>query len=1074
MLKLIMSMKMKKGLNILIMNRSQFLFRNLMVLSASLLLMLFPAVSAQSSNSAADSVITGIVRDAQTHKPVVAAQISVPARNLSAVTDENGKFTLKLQNSFDVLVINAFDYNTREVAIRGRMEINIDLYSNKFSNYYRSVVGVTENVNNSQLVTSTKMVDAIERTSAVSVDEVLQTALGGDLRSVSRSALPGIGSSLFIRGINSINANAQPLFVVDDVIWNNLYDVVSIHNGYFNNPLDVMDMNDIESVSVLKDGTSIYGSKGSNGVILIKTKRARSMVTKITLNVQTGITERPSTLPMMSGDQFRVYASELLQSKGVTPTQLAQYGFLETNPANARAYNTSHNNTDWSDEVYQSGFSSNYLINATGGDEKALYYFSLGYGNTKGIVKETDLERIMARFNADFKLIESLDLGLNIGFNRVSRSLVDDGMDQNGSPVWVSQIKSPFLSPFTFTSQGQITRDYDKYDEFGISNPTGLLYANIGELTKYRFNIGLKPVLRINKDLTLSSMFDYNVQKTVEDRFLPMTYSAPVLIPDQGISFSEINSQVMRNTSLFDETRLTYEKKFDDLSKLKAIYGFRFLYNFYESDYAEAHNSGSNNNTTIKESYKYLKVDGLNNETKSISNYLNLDYSYDNKYFVNGVVSMDASSRFGSQTEGGINLLGASWGVFPSINGAWLVSSEPFMKNVDFVNFAKLRAGFGVTGNDGISDYESMAYFSSVRWFDRAIGLVLSNLENTQIQWETTAKTNIGLDLGLFNERLNVGIDLFNSNTSNLLVMRNLPEISGLGTYWDNGGEMNNRGFEVSMNVKVLNLPKFKWEIGASAGHYRNEITALPDGDYTTSVYDGEVITAVGQPVGSFFGYKTNGVFATEAAATSANLKILNIDGSYTPFEAGDMHFQEVLVDGIIDENDRQLIGNPNPDLYGAFNSKFTMGRWSLNTVFTYSYGNDIYNYYRSQLEAGKNFNNQTSIMNTRWTAEGQNTSQPRATYADPLGNSRFSDRWIEDGSYLRLKNVTLSYELPIKSDYIQGLNIWASANNLLTFSKYLGVDPEFSSRNSVYYQGVDAGLLPQTRSYFLGLRLNL
>ena len=1065
---------MKKGLNIMIMNRSRFDFRNLLVLSATLWLMLLPVVSAQNENTATTQGMTGIVVDAYTKKPVVAAQISVPARNLSAVTDENGQFTLPLSASFDVMHVTAIDYNLREVAIRGRQHVEIALYSTKFSNYYRNITDATGSTPNSQLVSSVKMIESPDRNTAISADELMQSSFGADMRAVTRSAIPGIGASLFIRGLNSLNANAQPLFVVDDVIWNNLYDVESIHNGFYSNPLDVIDINDIESISVLKDGTSIYGSKAANGVVLIKTRRAKSMVTRITLNVLAGVTERPGNLPMMTGDQFRVYASDMLQSKGVTPAELSQYGFLETNPANARVYGTSHNNTDWSDEVYQNGVSNNYLINTAGGDEKALYYFSLGYGNVKSVVKNTDFERILARFNADFKLIDELDLGLNIGFNRISRSLVDDGMDQNASPVWVSQVKSPFLNPYTYTILGEKTRDFDKYDEFGISNPSGLIYAKIGELTKYRFNLGLKPVLRINNNLTLSSMFDYSVDKTVEDRFLPMKYSAPVMVPDKGISYNEINSQVMRNTSFFDETRLTYDKKIDDMSKIKATYGFRFISNYYESDYAEVHNSGSNNNTTISASYQYLTVDGLNNKTKSLSNYLNVDYSFDNKYFVNGVVSMDASSRFGHETEGGIQLLGASWGVFPAVNGAWLISSEPFMKNVDFVNFAKLRAGYGLTGNDGIADYESMAYFSSVRWHDRAMGLVLSNLENSKIQWETTARANVGLDLGLFNERLNLGIDLFNSNTSDLLVLRTLPDISGLGSYWANGGEMNNKGFELSMNLKVLNLPKFKWEIGASAGHYSNKITSLPEGDYTTKVYDGEVLTAVGQPVGSFYGYKSLGVFATEAQATAADLKIRNIDGTFTPFEAGDVQFEEVLVDGVIDENDRQVIGNPNPDLYGAFNSKFTYNRWSLNAVFTYSYGNDVYNYYRSQLESGKNFNNQTAIMNTRWTAENQNTLQPRATYGDPLGNARFSNRWIEDGSYLRLKNVTLSYELPVKSDYIQGVNIWASANNLLTFTKYLGHDPEFSARNSVYYQGIDAGLLPQTRSYFVGLRLNL
>ncbi|MFA6582594.1 MAG: SusC/RagA family TonB-linked outer membrane protein, partial [Paludibacter sp.] len=261
-------------------------------------------------------------------------------------------------------------------------------------------------------------------------------------------------------------------------------------------------------------------------------------------------------------------------------------------------------------------------------------------------------------------------------------------------------------------------------------------------------------------------------------------------------------------------------------------------------------------------------------------------------------------------------------------------------------------------------------------------------------------------------------------------------------------------------------------------------ITSLPEGNYTTSVYDGEVYTAVGQSVGVFYGYKTKGVFASEALASTAYtnpttgtkdyLKIQNPDGSFTKFGAGDMIFDDKNGDGVIDEKDKQVIGNPNPDLYGTITSKISYNRISLSTVFTYSYGNDIYNYQRSQLEAGKDFSNQTSAMLRRWTADGQLTDQPKAVFNDPMGNSRFSDRWIEDGSYIKLKNITLSYELPIKSDFIEGFNIWVSANNLLTLTKYLGTDPEFSAGNSVYYQGIDNGLIPQTKSYYIGIKFSL
>ena len=234
------------------------------------------------------------------------------------------------------------------------------------------------------------------------------------------------------------------------------------------------------------------------------------------------------------------------------------------------------------------------------------------------------------------------------------------------------------------------------------------------------------------------------------------------------------------------------------------------------------------------------------------------------------------------------------------------------------------------------------------------------------------------------------------------------------------------------------------------------------------------MLTAVGEPAGVFYGYKTNGVFATTAQAQAANLKILNANGTYSTFGAGDVIFVDKNKDGIIDSKDEQVIGNPNPNFYGVFNSKFSYKRFTLNALFTYSLGNDIYDYQRSQLEAGSDFSNQTTAMLRRWTAEGQLTDIPQATYGDPMGNSRFSDRWIEDGSYIRLKTVSLSYELPIKSNFIEGISLWVSASNLITMTHYLGTDPEVSANNSVYFQGVDNGLIPLTRSYYLGIKLNL
>jgi TonB-linked SusC/RagA family outer membrane protein len=538
------------------------------------------------------------------------------------------------------------------------------------------------------------------------------------------------------------------------------------------------------------------------------------------------------------------------------------------------------------------------------------------------------------------------------------------------------------------------------------------------------------------------------------------------------MSENTVKNQLIRTTSVFDDTRLNYrlnKKSFD----LKALLGWRYMTNYLEADYIEAHNSGTDNNTTVG-NYDFLQTDGLNNRTKTVSTYANVDFNYLNRYFVNAALSVDGSSRFGKETKGGFQLFGHSFALFPGLNAAWLISSESFMKNVRFFDYLKLRAGFDVTGNDGIQDYATKAYFVTRRYMDQANGVILSNLANEELQWETTSRLHAGLDMALLNERLLLNVDVYDATTDDLLTLRSLNQIAGVDYYWSNEGKLSNRGFEVSAEAKLVNTKNFQWSLAASIGHYRNLIEELPEGRYINNAYGAEILTEVGQAAGVFWGYKTKGVYSSEAEALANPMAIVNDNGSLTYFKAGDVIFEDFEQDGILDEKDKQIIGDPNPDFYGNISTKFSYKKWTLNTLFTYSYGNEVYNYLRSQLESGKDFGNQTKAMLLRWTADGQNATQPRSVYGDPMANSRFSDRWIEDGSFLRLKSVSLSYAIPIDNEFIKGLEFSLSANNLFLFTNYLGLDPESSVSDKVLFQGIDNGLIPQTQSYFLGLRVNL
>jgi len=353
----------------------------------------------------------------------------------------------------------------------------------------------------------------------------------------------------------------------------------------------------------------------------------------------------------------------------------------------------------------------------------------------------------------------------------------------------------------------------------------------------------------------------------------------------------------------------------------------------------------------------------------------------------------------------------------------------------------------------------------------------LANIGNTKLRWETTNRINAGFEGNFANNCLNVKFNYFRGWTNNLITLGTLAYVTGLTDYWTNDGKLENQGFDASLTAKVVNERNFKMEFGASVGHYKNKVTKLPENQdhFVTSMYDGNIITQKGKPVGMFYGYKTDGVFANSQQAAEANLAIEDEAGNKTSFEAGDMIFVDKEKDGVINEKDMAIIGDPNPDIYGNVFTNFFIGKhWTLGLNFRYSIGNDVYNYQRAMLEGGSRFINQTTAMNRRWMAEGQNTDIPRIVYGDPMGNSRFSDRWIEDGSYFKLSNVTLAYQIPITNEFIQGISVWASANNLFTITKYLGGDPEVTCGNGSLMQGIDAGYLNPGRSFTLGVKINL
>ncbi len=1027
--------------------------------------------------------VKGRVYDAATGEVLAGVQLQAYNNaSYTAMTDDKGVFTIKVPTFVTSVTAKLEGYNLVRAALgNAKGDIIIALYSDRYLTNYAARTSGSKSVSISDFGTTTSM----------TADQEIQNRLGADVHSISRSALPGQGVAMFINGFNSLNSNAQPLVVVDGVIQDQMYDSDMLHSGYYNNLLAGINMDDIASVEVLKNGTAIYGAKAANGVILIKTKRNTSMATRIDVNIAGSYELIPETMDVMNAGEYRRYASGLLAGTG---TKELDFAFLDSD--NSRPYyNKYHNNTDWKDEVYQEAFTQNYSINIQGGDDIANYNLSVGFMDGDATLKMNDITRFNIRFNTDVKFNEWFTTRFDAAYTNITRDMRDSGWGTKfdttplASTSALALIKAPFLSPYAFTNDGILSSFYDDADDYlngiveqaSLANPTAILENGEAKNKNYSdntfINLTIAPKWQPNKNFSLTETFNYSMQSFDETYFTPIKGMPNYRLDEIGVIQNTKELLYTNHTAVFSDTRADWALPLG-AHRLDIFGGIRFMNDSYTASDLIGYNTGNDKTPNLSNALSYKFPEGLDNSWRSLSYYANVDYNYKERYYLQASMSMETSSRFGKDVDAGLDLCGVPWGLFPSVQAAWVVTNEKWFKPNKGINFLKFNAGFESVGNDALDNNANITYMQSHSMLNNTMtDVALTNIGNTKLRWETTNRFNAGVEGNFFNNRLNLKFNYYTSKTTNLVTLGTLAYVSGLSNYWTNDGEMENRGYDFAFNAKLINAPKFKMELGGSIGHYKNEITKLPGGGsaFTTEIYDGTILTQVGQPVGVFYGYETNGVYSTTQEAQDAGKYIVDRTGKNVYFQAGDMKF--VDQDGMdeINEADRVIIGDPNPDIFGNINANFYIGKsWTVSARFNYSLGNDVYNFQRYMLERGSSFMNQTTAMNARWTTEGQVTSMPKATYNDPMGNSRFSDRWIEDGSYLKLKNVTVSYKLPIRNEYIQGITVWGAANNLFTLTEYLGADPEVYCGNGVLMQGIDAGFLTPGRSFTLGVKIGL
>lgn len=1004
---------------------------------------------------------SGTVIDAATHKPLEGVRIA--AGTFTALTDSAGRFRCEAPSPGSTVTATRPGYVAGTVSLRGDTILNISLFTTAFRPVMSSDAFTTA---------STEL----------SLDDVLAGRAGGSVRAVSRSGNAAVGSNLFIRGINTLNSNSQPLIVVDGTIWDSQNMISTLFDGYTENPLADIDVNDIESVQVLRDATSIYGSKGSNGAILITTRRSHSFVTRIDVDVTHGFNFKPRTYDMMNAADFRSYLSEVTKgSRGAGQAATTYRTWMTMDPASAD-YPTYHNNTDWTKEVFRTGNTQHYGITIDGSDDVASYAITLGYTGNDATEKSVDFSRLNMRINGDVNLLRNLSVGVRLMYSYLSRNLQDDGTGASASsgagvgstsPTFLSAVKSPFLVPYAYTDDGsQLTSTLNDVDVLGVSNPVALIENAKNTDKHYRFALSVAPVWKIDGMLTLDGRFSYQLVNTREHYFSPMTGVSSVTVYGNKWQ-NTVKDQSMTQNSTYADVNLRFGHDFG-LSRVEAHIGGRTTHSSLKYTYADGHNTGNDDVSNLNNSLSWRQLDGADTDWSSVALVASASYTYDSRYTVYGTLVEEASSRFGKKAAGSFRMMGGTWGTFPSVGVEWNLGNETFMRRAKAVSSASLHAGYGVTGNDDLDGMGRFSYLKAVPYLGNATGLEIGSLANEEQKWETTRKLTAGFNLGLLGDRLSLSLDWFHHTTSDLLNYRKADIATGQAYVLYNSGKLENNGFEAGFEARPVVLRGFSWMTNLSFMHYKNKIKELPEGDYTTDILGGQVLTAVGRPAAVFYGYKTSGVFATQADAVAASLRVQNSDASYSTFSAGDVRFVDTDGNGVIDDGDRQVIGDPNPDVTGTFFNRLTWRRLTLDVLCGFSLGNDVYNYQRQLLEGMSGNWNQTNAMRNRWKMDGQLTDVPKAAYGDPMGNSRFSDRWIEDGSFFKVRSVKLSYEIPIRNTYVRGLTVWTAGENLLTLTKYLGVDPEVSMSGSVLCQGVDNGLLAVGRAFYMGVKINL
>ncbi|WP_455587795.1 SusC/RagA family TonB-linked outer membrane protein [Bacteroides sp.] len=1018
--------------------------------------------------------VSGSVLDSKNGEPLIGVSVMVKGTASGTITNIDGKFSL--QTAPDAtLIFSYMGYANKEISIGNRKELTVMLEEKSESLDEVVVIGygVQKKSDITGAISSVSGKD-INNVPVASALQALQGKAAG-VNIIQNTGAPGGNTTIKIRGTGTIN-DADPLYVVD---------------GFIVDGISHLNPNDIANLEVLKDAASsaVYGARAANGVVVITTKSGEQGKTKITFDTFVGISNPWKKISVLDIEQFALMQDYI---NGLSNYSSEGKLYYSKNPDTQELYydqskfhriDTIRNNSpeNWWDAVTQTGFKQQYNLSVSGGNEKNKYMISGSYYDEKGIVKTSGYNRFNVRMNLNSQLASWLNLSSNIMYTNESRDLVPEGQN---SILKRALYQSPMV--YTYNSKGYYSEDH----------PIAVLNRNHEKMKRHRIDLNMSLTAQITKLLVY--------QFKVSDYIIPENWSnfTEVNKLDEDFQMPSDLTSVYKRQNLTNKWEInnlftfSWNNKIHDLTVLagQVAEGYKF-------SYQESTRKGTASNSSdlwyLSSAYTGDKTYGLDREWAAVGFIGRVNYNLLDRYLLQANVRIDASSIF-AKTE--------RWGYFPSVSLGWKFSSEPFMQNIDWLSLGKLRIGWGQLGNNRIDEMSRYTLLNTQYNYPYGIGnhilqpgTTATTIGNPDIHWEKTETFNIGLDLSFFKNRLSIGVELFNKETSDMLLRVPVMLSAGLDDApMTNAGSVRNRGMELIVNHKN-NIGKFKYEVGFNISYIKNKVLSLGTGNEPvygawlteSSILDFATKTAVGKPIGSYFGYVTDGIFNTyDEVKASAQYDYGKNDFEQTT-RPGDFRFKDLNGDGRITAEDRTYLGSPLPDFVFGIPLSFSYANFDLNLFFQGQTGNKIFNvtdYYLNNAASGNLY---ADIRSKHWSGQlredreffplNLNASVPDLDPSDAARNFRASDFFVKDGSYIRLQELRLTYnfqEKIISKWGLSNLSVYLGAYNLFTLTRYDGFDPEVGkvtgTESNNLNMGIDHGNYPQARTFTIGLKIAL